>query len=163
PDGQQVQVMVAQYRNSGRAQGFYKPQTLQGLRAPIDQVAGKPELIPGRVELNLLQQALQGVETALQITDGVDRHSDSSILNPLMERPRKGQHEAGYFRIEQAAIVGAHLVAALHGPHFRGQDTATGIVVAGTWFNRRLLANHAFSPNLLHLTMGIRDNPVTGE
>src|SRR5690606_4253683 len=42
--GQQVQVMVAQHRDRAFAKIDNAPQARQGLRAPVDQVAGEPEL-----------------------------------------------------------------------------------------------------------------------
>ena len=73
-DCQQMQFVVAQHRDRNIPQVPDKTQAGQGLRAAVDQVAGKPEPVRGGVEPDLLQQIHQFVKTSLEIADGKGRH-----------------------------------------------------------------------------------------
>jgi len=74
PGGQQMQVVVAEYANQGFADAIEEAQGVQRLGAPIDQVANQPQTIVFRVERDLLEQALQRLQAALQVANGIRRH-----------------------------------------------------------------------------------------
>lgn len=74
PDGQQVQVVIAQHAHQGVAHGIKKAQGFQRLWAAVDQIANQPQAILGRVESDFFKQALQRLQAALQVTDGISRH-----------------------------------------------------------------------------------------
>ncbi|MNQ64041.1 hypothetical protein D3C85_784450 [compost metagenome] len=71
---QQVQVMVAEHAHQRFANAVEEAQGFQRLRAAVDQVAHQPQTIPLWVERHLFEQALQGLKTALQVTDSVRCH-----------------------------------------------------------------------------------------
>ena len=71
---QQVQVVVAQHRGCRIPQVPDETQAGQRLRAAVDQVAGKPEPVPARVEPDFLQQLSQLIEASLEIANGVGGH-----------------------------------------------------------------------------------------
>ena len=73
-DCQQMQFVVTQHCDGFITQLFDKTQTGQRFRASVDQVAGKPETVPGGVETDQVQQVHQFIVTALQIADGKGRH-----------------------------------------------------------------------------------------
>ncbi|MNH21270.1 hypothetical protein D3C79_810740 [compost metagenome] len=74
PCSQQVQVMVAQHAGQRVADRVEVAQCLQRFRPAVDQVTDQPQAIDSRVELDALQQALEGLQAALQVTDGVGSH-----------------------------------------------------------------------------------------
>ncbi len=78
-DCQQVQVMIAQHRDSVLAETPDKAQRGEGIRPPVDQVPGKPEAVRGGIEGYLIQQALQRVQAPLDIADGVIGHLQPSL------------------------------------------------------------------------------------
>ena len=71
-DGEQVQVMVAQYRDGPVAQSMDKAQTLQRLGSAVDQVTNKPEPVACPVEVDVFQQSQERIMATLQIANGVD-------------------------------------------------------------------------------------------
>jgi hypothetical protein len=71
--GQQVQVMVAQYRLGALAHLHHGAQGLQGLGAAVDEVAGEEEAV-GRRWRNHRQHILQGGTASLQVSDNVISH-----------------------------------------------------------------------------------------
>ena len=70
-----MQVVIAQHGNGAISQRFYIAQGLQGLRTAVDQIPGEPERIPGRIEFEFIEECAQCVVAALNVTDGIDRHS----------------------------------------------------------------------------------------
>ena len=66
--------MVAQHRHRSFPQASDEAQGFQGTRPPIDQIAHQPEPVGGRVEGTTIQQASEGVETPLNVADGVSGH-----------------------------------------------------------------------------------------
>jgi hypothetical protein len=61
------------------------------------------------------------------------------------------------------AVVGEHLVAALHDAHRRFQHGAGGVLVVVAGAHPRLLADHALAAHLFHLAVGVGDHPVAGD
>src|SRR2546429_7205446 len=59
-------------------------------------------------------------------------------------------------------VVGEHLVAALHGADRGLQHRAAGVTETLAGLQVRLLAHHAVAAHLLHLAVGIRDDPMAG-
>ncbi|MNP20603.1 hypothetical protein D3C76_1131790 [compost metagenome] len=74
PGRQQVQVMIAEHAHQRFADAIEEAQGFQRLRAAVDQVAHQPQAIACRVEGDLLEQALQCVEAALQVANGIGCH-----------------------------------------------------------------------------------------
>ncbi len=69
--GQQVQIMVAQHRDGRAAQVAHETQRLERLRAAVHHIAGQPQAITGRAEIDPLQQATKGFQATLQVADSV--------------------------------------------------------------------------------------------
>ena len=65
--------------------------------------------------------------------------------------------------IELHAIVGDHLITALHGAHRGFQDGAARITEALPRLKVRLLSDHALATDFLHLTVRIGDDPMTSQ
>ncbi|MNP22870.1 hypothetical protein D3C76_1155580 [compost metagenome] len=85
--GQQVQVVVAEHADQGFADRIKEAQGFQGFRSAVDQVAHQPEAIPGWIEADSLQQALQLVQASLEIADRISRHA---ALLSAGRRERRG-------------------------------------------------------------------------
>jgi hypothetical protein len=71
---QQEEVMVAQDDNSSITQLLDVTEDAQRIRATVDQIADKPETISTWIKSDVLNQALQGLVTALHIADCVGSH-----------------------------------------------------------------------------------------
>jgi hypothetical protein len=71
---QQMQIVIAQHRDSGIAQAAHKAQHLQRLRPAIDQITDQPKPVTPGLEADALEQPLQLHPAALHITDGVGTH-----------------------------------------------------------------------------------------
>jgi len=53
--GEEVQIMVAEYANSGGTEAAHKAQQLQRVGSLVNEIPGKPETVDIRVEVKLLQ------------------------------------------------------------------------------------------------------------
>ena len=71
---QQVKVVVAEDGQRRVAEALDEAQRFQRFRPAIDQIADQPQAIARRAESAFVQQPLQGIETALNIADGVGGH-----------------------------------------------------------------------------------------
>jgi hypothetical protein len=71
--GQELEVVIAEDADGSGTQAAYEAQQGQGVGPSVDQIAGKPEAILGGVEIDVVQQAQQIVETALDIANGISR------------------------------------------------------------------------------------------
>jgi len=80
-----------------------------------------------------------------------------------VQYPGHGKDELGNFRIETGAVLGGHLVAALHGAHGRGEGAAAGVLVGLPRLQQGLVTHHAEATHFLHLAFGIGDDPVPGD
>ncbi|MNV17548.1 hypothetical protein D3C71_1083410 [compost metagenome] len=110
-DGQQGKVMIAEHHHAVFAQRMHQPQRFQRLSAAVDQVAAEPQGVLRRIEPDLFQQALGYVIAALQVADRPYTHRSASVS---VQGARDGQHEGCDRRGEFGAIVGHHVVMALH-------------------------------------------------
>ena len=72
--------MVAQYDNRPISQILDVAEDVQRIRAAVDEVADEPETIMGRVEVDMLEKALQRLVASLYIADGIRRHTHESTL-----------------------------------------------------------------------------------
>lgn len=70
--------MVTQHADQRLADRVQEAQGFQRLGAAIDQVADQPQAVDGRVEVDAFQQALERLQAALQIADGVGGHQCSA-------------------------------------------------------------------------------------
>ena len=61
------------------------------------------------------------------------------------------------------AVVGDHLVAALHRADRRLEHGTAGVAEALARLQVRLLADHAVAAHFLHLAVGVGDDPVAGQ
>ena len=52
---EQMQVMVSEYGDSAFPQAFYEPQGIQAIWPAVNKVAGKPQLILCRFEIDSVQ------------------------------------------------------------------------------------------------------------
>ena len=77
-----------------------------------------------------------------------------------MQDARHRQHELGDRRLKLHAVLGRHLVAALHGADRRRQLAAAGVFEALAGSQQGLVADHAEAAHLLHLAFRIGDEPV---
>ncbi len=75
---QQMQVVIAEYGNCRVTEGLYESQGLERLRATVDEVAGQPQRILARVEIDGVEQPPERVVAALQVPDSVKRHGRRS-------------------------------------------------------------------------------------
>lgn len=69
--------MVTQYADQRFADVVQITQGFQRLWAAVDQIAHQPQPILCRVEVDVVEQALQGIKTTLQVADRVNRHQCS--------------------------------------------------------------------------------------
>lgn len=66
--------MVAQDDNSSITELLDVAKDAQRIRATVDQIADEPKAIRFWIKVNVLDQALQGVVTALHIADCIGGH-----------------------------------------------------------------------------------------
>ena len=69
-----MQVVIAQHHGDVIAMGIEPTQHVDIARAAINQITHAPQAVFIRIELHLLQQALERLETALNIADDVGAH-----------------------------------------------------------------------------------------
>ncbi len=69
--GQEVQIVVAEYANSGGAEAAHEAQQLQRVGSLVDEIPGKPETVDIRVEVKLLQKPQQVIKAPLDVADGI--------------------------------------------------------------------------------------------
>src|SRR5688572_14050375 len=74
-----------------------------------------------------------------------------------------GESELGNVRLEAGAVLGDHLVGALHRAHRRGYRRAAGVLEALTRLQQRLRADHAEPAHFLDDALGIGDDPVPAD
>ena len=113
--------MVAENGDCAVAKGAHEAQDLEGLWAAVHQIAGEPQRVPARLEIELVEQASQLVITALHVSDGEYGHA------LLVQAAGDGQREWRDRGVELQATIIDHLVAATHGPHRRLEDSAAGV------------------------------------
>jgi len=80
-----------------------------------------------------------------------------------MKRPGHSQGKSGDQRLKGRAILGHHLITAFHAADRGFQHTKTVIPVFSAGWNHGLFANHAFTLHLLHLAIGIGNEPVAAD
>src|SRR5262249_42959035 len=73
-DGQEMEIVISQYRDGTVPQGLDRPEYLQRLRATVHQIASKPELVACTIKLQTVEQGEQGGITALHISNSVNSH-----------------------------------------------------------------------------------------
>jgi hypothetical protein len=71
----QVQVVIPEYHTGRRAKGFDEAQHFQRRRPPIHEIADEPQAVGRRIEADIVEQAPQRIETALQVADCIGSHS----------------------------------------------------------------------------------------
>jgi hypothetical protein len=71
---EQMQIVIAQYRDGGRAEALHQPQHLERTRPAIDEISGDPQAIAHRIEIELREQRLELIAATLDVADGVDSH-----------------------------------------------------------------------------------------
>lgn len=72
-----MKVVISEYRRGGRAQIANETQGLQGLRASIDEIAGKQQPVGSGIEMQCFEQSPEFVETPLNVANRVKRHGVS--------------------------------------------------------------------------------------
>ena len=72
--GEKMQVVIAQHGNRRVAQAADETDRFQRFGAAVDQVAGQPQRVVRRIEAHGLEQPLQRIVTALQVSDRVNGH-----------------------------------------------------------------------------------------
>src|SRR5712691_5895312 len=73
-DGQEMEIVVAQYRDGTVPQCLDKPQYLQRLRATVHEITSKPELVACAIKMQTVEQCEQGGKTALHISNSINSH-----------------------------------------------------------------------------------------
>jgi hypothetical protein len=69
-----MQIVIAEHHAGLVSERTHEAQHRRGLRPTIHKIAGKPQLIARRIEVNLIQQPQQRIEAALQIANRVSGH-----------------------------------------------------------------------------------------
>jgi len=86
----------------------------------------------------------------------------ANLPNPnLMKCPGHSQGKGGNRCFEGRAILGDQLITAFHAADRSFQHAETVIPVFAAGRNYGLFADHAFALHLLHLTVGIGNEPVS--
>jgi hypothetical protein len=78
-DGEEMEIVVPQYRYSPVSQRLDKPQYLQRLRTTVHQIASKPELVTCAIKMQTVEQCEQGAKTTLYISNSINGHFTSPI------------------------------------------------------------------------------------
>src|SRR5258708_7822785 len=86
-----------------------------------------------------------------------------SAIRLLVEYARHRQPEGRDRRVELHAVIGDHLIAALHGADGRLDHGAGRVAKSLPGLQVRLLADDAIAAGFLHIAVRIRDDPVTCE
>ena len=86
---------------------------------------------------------------------------DGGPLRTVSAAARHRERERRDRRVEMRAVVGQHLVAALHGADRSFEHRAAGVAEALAGQQVRLLADHAFAAHFLDLAVRVGDHPVT--
>ena len=147
-----MQVVVAEHDGRVVAQCMHQAQRAERVRAAVDEITGEPELVAIGVEV--------AVARAVRAVRG-----QQPWMSPIAQRRltaacrawRAGRRDR---RVEVRAVVGDHLVAALHGAHRRFDHGAARVAEALARLQVRLLADHAVAAHFLHLAVGVGDDPV---
>ena len=84
-------------------------------------------------------------------------------LRQAVQHVRHGEGKGFDRRIEVDALFGAHLIAALHGANRCRQRGTAGIAEILSRLEIRLLADDALPEYLLHLAIGVGDQPVPAD
>ena len=71
----QVKVMVAQHHRGAIPVGEEPPKGVEVARSAVDQIAHAPKAVFVRVELDLLQQVLEGFEASLNVANDEGAHA----------------------------------------------------------------------------------------
>ena len=71
---QQVQVVVAEHRDGAIAQRLHEAQAAERVGAAVHEVAHEPQAVARRVERELVDEPLEGLEAPLQVADRVEGH-----------------------------------------------------------------------------------------
>ncbi len=71
---QEMQVMVAEHREGPVALVHGPAQHRQRTRPAVDQIAHQPEAVLSRIERDAAQEALEGLEAAVDVADRIGRH-----------------------------------------------------------------------------------------
>ena len=77
-----------------------------------------------------------------------------------MQHARHRKHELDDWRLELHAVLGCHLVAALHGAHRRRQLATAGVLEALPRRQQGLVADHTQATDFLNMAFGVSDDPV---
>ena len=77
-DGEQMQIVVAEYHDGRRSQRLDEAQRIERPRSAIDEVADEPRTIAGGVEGKTIEQELELCAAALNVTNCVDCHDKVS-------------------------------------------------------------------------------------
>lgn len=77
PAAERVDVVVAEDGRGRRAKADEAAKHTDGVGPAVDQIAGHDEAVPGRVERDAAEEAVEGFEVPLEVTDDVGRHGPS--------------------------------------------------------------------------------------
>jgi hypothetical protein len=78
-DRQQVHVVIAEHRDRLVSESAYQPQGIERARPAVDEVAGEPKAVIGRVEIDPVEQAFEVGMAALNVADGEYGHEFSRL------------------------------------------------------------------------------------
>src|SRR5262245_12187112 len=73
-DGEEMEIVITQYRYRTVPQRLNKPQYLQRLRTTVHEITSKPELVACAIKLQTVKQGEQGGKTALHISNSINSH-----------------------------------------------------------------------------------------
>src|SRR5512138_251583 len=130
-----MQIVIAEDDRCSRAERFDSTKYGKGFRAAIHEIAYEPKPVRARVEFQLIEEPRELVIASLDVADRVGGHgerggSSSGERGFAPESVEQAGHREGErrdVRIELRAVVGKHLIAALHRANRRFEDGAARI------------------------------------
>ncbi len=139
---EQMKIVVAEHDDRRVAQRFHATKHRERLRPAIHEVTDEPEPVGARIESQLIEKPRELVIASLDVADRVSGHGERGgssralpvgIERALMQQPRHRQRERCDLRVELRAVIGEHLVAALHRADRRLEDRTARIPKALPW------------------------------
>ena len=86
---EQMQVVIAQHRDGGRAERHDPAHDAERVRAAIDEVAGQPQAVARRVERAGREQGFELAQATLDVADGVGGHAAGAAQCSRCGTPRR--------------------------------------------------------------------------
>ncbi len=102
-DAQQMEIVIAEHRDRGVAQGLHVAQARERIGTAVHQVADEPEAVARGIECERVDEPREGLVAPLQVADRVGGQL-TSPLRPCSRRRRRRPHRrARGFRLSAAS------------------------------------------------------------